>query len=283
LSRLIWSHVLLHRETTSRRVQGNFTILALSGETGINNPHMARLPRRSKNRLMIRSLPSRFVLGAAGACMGLVLAAQPAAAQTQPAKPAAPAAAKPAPAKPAAATPAKPAATSAKPATPGAAAAKPATAAAKPLAPGGGQPVQLATFGDWGAYASDTAKGKVCYALAQPKERLPKTLSRDPGYLFISSRPAEGVRNEVSFVLGFPSKDGGEGQASFGNANFALVTKGPAAWVKNAAEDAAFVEAMRRAQTLNVKVSSRKGNESTDRYTLAGAAQALDRVRRECP
>ena len=90
---------------------------------------------------------------------------------------------------------------------------------------------------------------------------MPKTLSRDPGYLFISSRPAEGVRNEVSFVLGFPSKDGGEGQASFGNANFALVTKGPAAWVKNAAEDAAFVEAMRRAQTLNVKVRSKKGNE----------------------
>ncbi len=237
---------------------------------------------------MIRSLPSRFVLGAAGACMGLVLAAQSAAAQTQPAKPATPTAAKPAPAKPGTATPAKPAATPAKPAAPGAAAAKPAAAkpgaaAAKPLAPGGGQPVQLATFGDWGAYASDTAKGKVCYALAQPKERMPKTLSRDPGYLFISSRPAEGVRNEVSFVLGFPSKDGGEGQASFGNANFALVTKGPAAWVKNAAEDAAFVEAMRRAQTLNVKVSSKKGNESTDRYTLAGAAQALDRVRKECP
>lgn len=241
---------------------------------------------------MIRSLPSRFVLGAAGACMGLVLAAHSAAAQTQPAKPATPAAAKPA-----TAAPAKPAVTPAKPAAPGAAAATPAAAkpatpaaakpaaaaAAKPLAPGGGQPVQLATFGDWGAYASDTAKGKVCYALAQPKERLPKTLSRDPGYLFISSRPAEGVRNEVSFVLGFPSKDGGEGQASFGNANFALVTKGPAAWVKNAAEDAAFVEAMRRAQTLNVKVSSKKGNKSTDRYTLAGAAQALDRVRKECP
>ena len=88
--------------------------------------------------------------------MGLVLAAQSAAAQTQPAKPATPTAAKPAPAKPGTATPAKPAATPAKPAAPGAAAAKPAAAkpgaaAAKPLAPGGGQPVQLATFGDWGA------------------------------------------------------------------------------------------------------------------------------------
>ena len=68
-----------------------------------------------------------------------------------------------------------------------------------------------------------------------------------------------------------------------GNTSFALVTKGTAAWVKNAAEDAAFVEAIRRGQQLTVEATSRKGNPSTDRYTLAGVAQALDRVRKECP
>ncbi|MGL4444382.1 MAG: hypothetical protein ACRCU1_12190, partial [Alsobacter sp.] len=135
----------------------------------------------------------------------------------------------------------------------------------------------------WGAYASDTAKGKVCYVLAQPRERLPKTLTRDPGYLFVSTRPAEGVRNEVSVVLGFPAKDDSEGTATIGTATFALVAKGAAAWLKNAAEDAAFVEALRRGQSLTVKAISRRGNESTDRYVMAGFAQALDRVRKECP
>ena len=143
--------------------------------------------------------------------------------------------------------------------------------------------MELAKFGDWGAYMSETSKGKVCYALATPKERLPKSLKRDPGYLFIASRPGEGVRNEVSVVLGFPAKDGGDGKATVGTTSFALVTKGTAAWVKNAAEDAAFVEAIRRGQQLTVEATSRKGNASTDRYTLAGVAQALDRVRKECP
>lgn len=235
---------------------------------------------------MIRPFASRFMAGATCAALAIALGAPSASAQ-QPAKPAT-TQAKPGstPAKPAtpakAATPAKPGAkpASAAPAKPGA---KPAAAAAKPAAPGGGQPMLLEKFGSWGAYASDTPKGKVCYALAQPQERLPKTLTRDPGYLFISSRPSEGVRNEVSIMLGFPAKDGGEGTASFGAASFAIVTKGTSAWVKNAAEDAAFVEAMRRSQTLTVKVSSVRGNESTDRYTLAGATQALDRVRKECP
>lgn len=198
-------------------------------------------------------------------------------------------AAKPAPKLPAGALGAKPApakpGASAKPAAPASAAksgaAKP---GAKPaVAPGGGQPVQLEVYGDWGAYASTTAKGKVCYALAQPKDRQPKSLQRDPGYLFIATRPSEGVRNEVSMVLGFVTQDGGDGKAAIGNASFALVTKGNAAWVKNAAEDAAFVDAMRRGQSLTIEAKSKRGNSSTDRYVLAGLTQALDRVKKECP
>ena len=208
---------------------------------------------------MIRRFVALRVLAACAAAATLPLLSGPGFAQETQKKP---------PAKPAAKLTAKPAA------------AKPGS---KPVAPGGGQPMELAKFGDWGAYMSETAKGKVCYALATPKERLPKSLKRDPGYLFIASRPGEGVRNEVSVVLGFPAKDGGDGKATVGTTSFALVTKGTAAWVKNAAEDAAFVEAIRRGQQLTVEATSRKGNPSTDRYTLAGVAQALDRVRKECP
>ncbi len=207
---------------------------------------------------MIRRLAPRFRADlAAGLCV-LTLAAAPAMAQT--AKPAA----KPAPAAKAKPTAAKPAA------------AKPAAAAPSP-------PVQVASFGDWGVYTSETPKGKVCYALAKPKERLPKNLTRDPGYLFISSRPSEGVHNEVSVVLGYATQDGSQGSAVIGGSTFALVTKGSAAWVKNAAEDASFVEALRKGQGLLVKAKSKRGNETTDRFVLAGAGQALDRVRKECP
>ena len=234
---------------------------------------------------MIRTVA--LLRGSAGPvlALGMVLA-MPATVRAQDAakpKPVQTAQAQPAPARPAApATQPRPA-TPARPATAPATArpAAPAAAAARPSADG--RPVELAKFNDWGAYASDTAKGKVCYVLAQPRERLPKTLTRDPGYLFVSTRPAEGVRNEVSVVLGFPAKDDSEGTATIGTATFALVAKGAAAWLKNAAEDAAFVEALRRGQSLTVKAISRRGNESTDRYVMAGFAQALDRVRKECP
>jgi hypothetical protein len=196
-----------------------------------------------------------------------------AAAQQSPPAAGQPAAGKPATGKPATGKPA-----TGKPAPTGT------TAGPKAGGPSGaGQPMQLASFGDWGAYASDTAKGKVCYALSQPRERIPAGLNRDPGFLFISSRPSEGIRNEVSVVTGFPTKDGGDGEITIAGASFALVTKGNSAWMKNAAEDPSLVEAMKKGQTLVLKTTSRKGNANTDRYSLSGFAQALERVRKDCP
>jgi invasion protein IalB len=156
---------------------------------------------------------------------------------------------------------------------------------ARPAAPaaGQGQALELGTFGDWVAYSTQSGRNKVCYILTKPKERLPKTLNRDPGFLFITSRPAEQVRNEVSFVLGFAARETTPGEASIGATTFALAPKGKNAWIANAAEENSFIEAARRGQSLSVKVTSGRGNLSTDRYSLSGLAQALDRMRRECP
>lgn len=165
-----------------------------------------------------------------------------------------------------------------------AAAKQKAEAAAKAAAPGGGKPLLVASFGDWGAYQSQSGKSKVCYALAQPKDRQPAKLKRDPAYIFISTRPGEGVRGEVSIIMGFPLKEGASGAtAEVGPASFELIAKGANAWVKNAAEEAKLAEAMRKGSRLVVKAPSVKNNVTTDTYSLAGLAQALDRVQKDCP
>ena len=59
-------------------------------------------------------------------------------------------------------------------------------------------------------------------------------------------------------------------------------TQGDGAWVKNPAEEARMVDAMRKGADLVVTGESGKGTKSTDRYTLKGLSQALDRVAAEC-
>jgi hypothetical protein len=147
--------------------------------------------------------------------------------------------------------------------------------------PDQGKATQLGTFGEWGAYATQ-GKAKTCYALAQPKSREPASAKRNPAYIFISSRPAENVKSEISFIMGFPMKDGAEAEAEVGSAKFSLIAKGSNAWVKNPAEEGHLIEAMKKGSKLTVKATSSKGAATTDTYVLSGLGQALDKVRKEC-
>lgn len=145
-----------------------------------------------------------------------------------------------------------------------------------------GKPVQIASFGDWGAFLAAGGKEKTCYALAQPKERAPDKLKRDPAYVFISNRPRENIHNEVSIMMGFPMKNGGEAEADVSGTSFDLISKGTNAWIKNPAQEAEFIKALKKSAKLIVKATSIKGHVTTDSYSLAGLSQALDSVEREC-
>jgi hypothetical protein len=144
-----------------------------------------------------------------------------------------------------------------------------------------GKAAQLGTFGEWGAYATQ-GKAKTCYALAQPKTREPSSLKRDPAYIFISTRPAENVKSEISFIMGFPMKDGSEATAEVGSSSFSLIAKGSDAWVKNPAEENRLIEAMKRHAKMTVKATSAKGKTTTDTYVLTGLGQALEKAHKAC-
>jgi hypothetical protein len=159
-----------------------------------------------------------------------------------------------------------------------------AKAAPTPVPGGGGQPTFLAQYGDWGAYTGNSGGKQVCYAFAKPTSSAtqPPGRPRDPAYIFVASRPAENVKNEISIVVGYPFKPAYEASADIGSSKYALLTQGDGAWVKNPAEEARMVETMRRGADLIVTGESGRGTKSTDRYTLKGLSQALDRVAQEC-
>jgi hypothetical protein len=144
------------------------------------------------------------------------------------------------------------------------------------------KPEQLGTFGDWSAFAT-RGSGRTCYALASPKERQPKAKLKDTSaYVFISSRPGEGVKNEVAINLGYATKDNSNASADVDGDGFELVTKGTNAWVKNPAKEKEFVETLKSGSKLIVKASSNKGTTTTDSYSLKGLSETLARVQQEC-
>jgi invasion protein IalB len=146
------------------------------------------------------------------------------------------------------------------------------------------QAVLLGQFGDWGAYTASPGGKKVCFALAKPTsaETIPAGRKRDPSYAFVSTRPAEKVKNEVSMIVGYPQKSGVDATATVGSASYVMYTQNDGAWVKNAAEEAQMVATMRKGANLVVKSVSARGTKSSDTYSLKGLDQALDKVAEEC-
>jgi len=147
---------------------------------------------------------------------------------------------------------------------------------------GQGQALLLESAGKWQAFSSQQGRSKICYALTKAESRSPANLKDVEGLLFISNRPTEGVRNEISLVMNFDLKEDAEHQAIIGSDRFVLVAKGQNVWLKNPAEEGRMLDALRKGAALEIKGTSKRGNATTDKYSLAGISQIVKRAEDAC-
>ena len=147
-------------------------------------------------------------------------------------------------------------------------------------------PTLLGSFRDWTAYQTNAADGKVCYALSTPTAVLPKKAARDPIYFIISTWPGRSATDELEVVPGYQYKAGEPALAQVGAQKTEFFTqndgKAGAAWVKEQANEAALVSAMRGGSTLTVSGVSKRGTKTTDTYSLNGITSALDAAHKAC-
>lgn len=142
----------------------------------------------------------------------------------------------------------------------------------------------LGQYDDWGAYAAAPGGKKICFVVARPASAQtdPPNRPRNQPYLFITTRPADRVVNEVSIDVGYPFRVSAPATAAVGQATFALYTQGDGAWMKSLAQEGKMVDAMRSGDTVVVKGQSVRGTATTDTYSLKGLSGALTRAAQDC-
>jgi invasion protein IalB len=150
----------------------------------------------------------------------------------------------------------------------------------------GGNPAgnswELGKAGAWSILRTGEGRSKSCFIMTQPAERLPKGLTRDPAYMYVIMRQGEASKPEFQVLTGYPLKATSEAQISVGGQAFAASGSEKTLWLKNPAEEARFMGEMRRATTMTIKGTSVRGNDTTDRYSVTGFGQALERAQKEC-
>lgn len=122
----------------------------------------------------------------------------------------------------------------------------------------------LGVYERWAAFRD--ASPMRCYAIAKAQGK-----TAAPAYATIALWPDKGVRGAVHVVLSRAVAAKARVRLVVGDKRFTLVTKGRNAWAADARADAAIIAAVRSAARMSVS-----GGGFTDRYTLSGAATAID-------
>ena len=137
-------------------------------------------------------------------------------------------------------------------------------------------------FKDWESFTLSQEGNKICFAQSTPVVRAPKKLIRDPSRLFVSFRPAENIKNEVSVTNGYEFKPKAPVAAKSGKKSYDLFSKGRFAWVVDNEDEAKLIVTMKKASRLMIIGNNDKGDQTTDHYSMMGFTKAYKTAKKSC-
>ena len=148
----------------------------------------------------------------------------------------------------------------------------------------------LGKYGDWAAYTYGSGNDRICYAMTEPKQTLPKSANRGDIYFMVTHRPARGTRNEISMRVGYPFSASSQPFATIGDEKFQLFTgvkEGGEhrfwAWLDNVNRSGAMIDALKKGYKMVIKGTSSHNTLTTDTYSLKGSSDALSKIDQACP
>jgi invasion protein IalB len=156
--------------------------------------------------------------------------------------------------------------------------AKPAAAAPAPA----GTPMLVMESKDWKVVTAKSDKGKVCFAMTRPTKMEPASLKHGDVFLFVSTRPAENLRNEPSLQFGYPLKAGSTVDIDIDGKKYKFFTRGDGAWFEQSSEYGAFLDALKKGKKMSATGASARGNPTSYVFSLSGASAAIDGAAKEC-
>ena len=140
----------------------------------------------------------------------------------------------------------------------------------------------IGKFKDWESFVLSQEGNKICFAQSIPVIRAPKKLKREPSRLFVSFRPSENIKNEISVTNGYEFKLKAPVAAKSGKKTYDLFSKGKFAWVVDSNDEAKLIITMKKASRLMIIGNTNKGDQTTDHYSMMGFTKAYNTAKKSC-
>ena len=142
-------------------------------------------------------------------------------------------------------------------------------------------PRSTGKYKNWESFVAETDKGKICFAQTVPTKRAPAAIKRDKSKLFVTFRPSEEIKDEVSLTSGHDYKTSSV-TASSGKRRYSFFSQKEFAWLLDDQEEKKFIQLMKRATDIIVKARTTNGAETTDHYSMMGFTKAYNTAKKTC-
>ena len=142
-------------------------------------------------------------------------------------------------------------------------------------------PRSTGKYKNWESFTAETDKGKICFAQTIPTKRAPAAIKRDKSKLFVTFRPTEDIKDEVSITSGHDYKSSTV-TASSGKKKYSFFSQKSFAWLLDDQEEKGFIKLMKKATNVIVKARTTKGAETTDHYSMMGFTKAYNTAKKTC-
>ena len=143
-------------------------------------------------------------------------------------------------------------------------------------------PKSIGKFKDWETFTVTQNNNKICFAQSVPILRAPKKFERDPSRLFISFRPAEDIKDEVSTTSGYIFQNEKIVKAKTGKKTYEFFSKEDFAWILDNEVEQKFIKAMKKASRVMIIGRTDKGKQTIDHYSLMGFSKAYSTAKKNC-
>ena len=142
-------------------------------------------------------------------------------------------------------------------------------------------PRSTGKYKNWESFVAETNKGKICFAQTIPTKRAPAAVKREKSKLFVTFRPSENIKDEVSLTSGHDYKSSSV-TASSGKKRYSFFSQKNFAWLLDDQEERNFIKLMKKATNVIVKARTTKGAETTDHYSMMGFTKAYNTAKKTC-
>ena len=142
-------------------------------------------------------------------------------------------------------------------------------------------PKSTGKYKNWESFTVETDKGKICFAQTVPTKRAPASIQREKSKIFVTFRPSESIKDEVSLTSGHDYKSSTV-TASSGKKRYSFFSQKNFAWLLDDQEEKNFIKLMAKATNLIIKARTTKGAETTDHYSMMGFTKAYNTAKKTC-